>query len=93
MQARWGTHGDHPIITISPSSVQEAYNETIRAFNLSERLGVPVILLMDEIVGHMREGVDLQNADELVVLDRLTEDDPVQAGIPYDVAPGSLRRA
>ena len=90
MQARWGTHGDHPIITISPSSVQEAYNETIRAFNLSERLGVPVILLMDEIVGHMREGVDLQNADELVVLDRLTEDDPVQAGIPYDVAPGEF---
>jgi len=59
MQARWGTHGDHPIIAVSPSSVQEAYLETIRAFNLAERLRVPVILLMDEIVGHMREGIEL----------------------------------
>ena len=90
MQARWGTHGDHPIIAISPSSVQEAYHATIRAFNLSERLRVPVILLMDEIVGHMREGVELLNADEVTVLDRLTEDDPAQAGIPYDVAPGEF---
>ena len=90
MQARWGTHGDHPIIAISPSSVQEAYHETIRAFNLSEQLRVPVILLMDEIVGHMREGVELLNADEVTVLDRLTEDDPAQAGIPYDVVSGEF---
>ena len=47
MQARWGTHGDHPIIVICPSSVQECYEETIRAFNLSERYRVPVILLSD----------------------------------------------
>ena len=90
MQARWGTHGDHPIIAISPFSVQEAYHETIRAFNLSERLRVPVILLMDEIVGHMREGVELLNADEVTVLDRLTEDEPALAGTPYDVAPGEF---
>ena len=88
MQARWGTHGDHPVIVLSPSSVQEAYHETIRAFNLSERLRVPVILLMDEIVGHMREGVELLNADEVAVPDRLTGSDPMQAGFPYDVAPG-----
>ncbi len=59
MQARWGTHGDHPAVAISPWSVQEAYLETIRCFNLSEKYRVPVILLMDEIVGHMREGIEL----------------------------------
>ena len=59
MQARWGTHGDHPVIVLSPSSVQEAYTETIRAFNLAECLRMPVILLMDEMVGHMREGIEL----------------------------------
>ena len=56
MQAQWGTHGDHGIIALSPSSVQECYDLTIRAFNLSERYRTPVILLTDEIVGHMREG-------------------------------------
>lgn len=85
MQARWGTHGDHPVIVISPSSVQEAYLETIRAFNLSERLRVPVILLMEETVGHLREGVELLDAGEVEVLDRLTEDDLEQSGRPYDV--------
>ncbi len=88
MQARWGTHGDHPVIAISPSSVQEAYLETIRAFNLSERLRVPVILLMDEIVGHMREGIELLNEGEVEVLDRLVKDDPAQASMPYDIVPG-----
>ena len=56
MQARWGTHGDHGIIALSPSSVQECYDLTIRAFNLAEHYRTPVILLADEIVGHMREG-------------------------------------
>ena len=88
MQARWGTHGDHPIIAISPSSVQEAYSETIRAFNLSERLRVPVILLMDEAVGHLREGIELLNADEVEVFDRLIKNDPEQAEMPYAILPG-----
>lgn len=56
MQARWGTHGDHAIIALSPSSVQECYDFTILAFNLAEKYRTPVILLADEIVGHMREG-------------------------------------
>jgi len=56
MQAQWGTHGDHGIIALSPSSVQECYDLTIRAFNLAERYRTPVILLTDEIIGHMREG-------------------------------------
>ena len=90
MQARWGTHGDHPVIVISPSSVQEAYIETIRSFNLSEQLRVPVILLMDEIIGHLYEGIELPDADEVEILDRLTKDDPRQAELPYDIVPGEL---
>lgn len=57
MQARWGAHGDYEIIVISPWSVQEAYDETIRAFNLAERFRAPVVLLMDEGVGHLRENM------------------------------------
>ncbi len=59
MQARWGTHGDHPIIALSPASVRETFDLTVTAFNFSERYRTPVILLMDEVVGHMREGVEL----------------------------------
>ncbi|MFV0513710.1 MAG: 2-oxoacid:acceptor oxidoreductase subunit alpha [Jhaorihella sp.] len=59
MQTRWGTHGDHPIIVLAPASVAEAYSETIRAVNLSETLRVPVVVLLDEVVGHLVETVDL----------------------------------
>jgi len=59
MQARWGAHGDYELIVISPWSVQETYDETIRAFNLAQRFRVPVILLMDEGVGHLRENMEV----------------------------------
>jgi 2-oxoglutarate ferredoxin oxidoreductase subunit alpha len=59
MQARWGTHGDHPIIALSPSSVREAFDLTVQAFNFAERYRSPVILLMDELIGHMRERIEL----------------------------------
>ena len=72
MQAKWGTHGDHPVIAICPSSVQDTYNQTVRAFNLSERFRTPVILLMDEIVGHMREGCELIPTEELEIHNRNT---------------------
>lgn len=55
MQARWGTHGDHGIIAISPSSVQDCYDLTIAAFNLAERFRTPVVMLADESIGHLRE--------------------------------------
>ena len=67
MQARWGTHGDHPMIALSPSSVLETYTLIIRAFNLAEKYRTPVIFLMDEIVGHMREGVELPNPNDLII--------------------------
>ena len=59
MQARWGTHGDHPMIALSPSSVPECFWLTIKAYELSEKYRTPVIFLMDEIVGHMRERIEL----------------------------------
>ncbi|MBN1659384.1 MAG: 2-oxoacid:acceptor oxidoreductase subunit alpha [Anaerolineae bacterium] len=59
MQARWGTHGDHPIIALAPASVRESFDLTVTAFNFAEKFRTPVILLMDEVVGHMREAVDL----------------------------------
>lgn len=57
MQARWGSHGDYEIIALSPSSVQECFDFMIKAFNFSEKYRVPVIILSDEIIGHMREKV------------------------------------
>lgn len=59
MQARFGTHGDHPIVALCPWSVRECFDLTVEAVNISERLRIPVIVLMDEIVGHMREVVEL----------------------------------
>lgn len=59
MQARWGTHGDHPAIALTASTVQGAYEATLRAVALSERFRIPVILLLDEIVAHLREAVEL----------------------------------
>ena len=59
MQARWGTHGDHPIIALAPASVREAFELTVDAFNFAEKYRTPVIVLMDEVVGHMRERVEL----------------------------------
>lgn len=70
MQTRWGTHGDHPIIVLTPSSVRETFDLTIRAFNLSEKYRVPVILLMDEIIGHMREKVELPDVSEIEIINR-----------------------
>ena len=59
MQARWGTHGDHPIIALAPWSVRETYDVTVMAVDYAERFRTPVILLMDEVVGHLREKVVL----------------------------------
>ncbi len=65
MQARHGTHGDHPVVALCPWSVRECFDLTVEAVNISERLRIPVIVLMDEIVGHMRERVELPAAVKL----------------------------
>lgn len=80
MQSRWGTHGDHGIIVLSPTSVQECYDLTIRAFNLAEKYRTPVYLLADEVVGHMREQYVLHEAE---VWNRKQPGDETPAG-PYN---------
>lgn len=83
MQARWGTHGDHPVIALCPASVQESYTLTVEAFNFSEKYRVPVILLTDEIVGHMRERVILPKEDELKVINRKKPQAGLEKYYPY----------
>jgi 2-oxoglutarate ferredoxin oxidoreductase subunit alpha len=65
MQARWGTHGDHSMIALTPLYPREVYVETVRAFHLSEKFRTPVILLIDEIIGHTTESFELPQDREL----------------------------
>lgn len=66
MQAKWGCHGDHSIIVLSPSCVQDCYSMAAKAFNYAEKYRVPVILLMDEMVGHLREDVETNLDFEII---------------------------
>jgi len=70
MQAKWGTHGDHPVIALSPTSVAETFELTVKAFNFSEKYRMPVILLMDELIGHLREKIEIPEPGELEVIPR-----------------------
>jgi len=89
MQARWGTHGDHPIIALAPATLTETYWETIRAFNLSEQYRTPVILLIDEILGHMSERVELPDSSELEIVNRVKPEASPDEYLPYATANGS----
>ena len=84
MQARWGTHGDHPIIVLSASSVLECFTMTVKAFNFAERYRTPVILLLDEVVAHMREKVVLPSPREVEVIDRVKPSVPPEWYLPYE---------
>jgi 2-oxoglutarate ferredoxin oxidoreductase subunit alpha len=70
MQARWGSHGDYEIIALCPNSPQECYDLTIRAFNLSEEYRVPVMMMLDECVGHMTEKVVIPDSDDIELTER-----------------------
>ncbi|MBN1541307.1 2-oxoacid:acceptor oxidoreductase subunit alpha [candidate division KSB1 bacterium] len=83
MQARWGTHGDHPVIALAPYSVREAFTLTVRAFNLAESFRTPVVLLMDEILGHVNEKVVLPLPQELEIVDRVRPQVSPQDYLPY----------
>jgi len=80
-QARWGTHGDHAIIALTASNHQDVFAMTVEAFNLAETYRTPVVLLFDEVVGHMREGVVLPAKDEIPLVDRLRTS--VKKGVDY----------
>jgi 2-oxoglutarate ferredoxin oxidoreductase subunit alpha len=70
MQARWGSHGDYEIIALSPTSPQELFDLTIRAFNLSEKYRTPVLVMTDAEVGHMTEKVVIPPVEEIEIIDR-----------------------
>jgi 2-oxoglutarate/2-oxoacid ferredoxin oxidoreductase subunit alpha len=81
--ARWGTHGDHPIIVLAVSSVADCFSITVKAFNLSEKYRTPVIILSDEVVAHTRESVVLPPDDSIRVIDRVKPDVPPEWYKPY----------
>jgi 2-oxoglutarate/2-oxoacid ferredoxin oxidoreductase subunit alpha len=83
MQAKWGTHGDHPVIALCPSSVKETYELTIKAFNLAEKYRMPVLLMMDEVIGHMREKIEIPEASEIEVIDRKRPTCSREEYLPY----------
>jgi 2-oxoglutarate ferredoxin oxidoreductase subunit alpha len=81
MQARWGTHGDHAIITMTASGHQDLFSVTVDAFNYAEVYRTPVIILMDEVTGHMREKLSVPQPGEIELTERLTTSVP--QGIDY----------
>ena len=83
MQARWGSHGDYSIIALCPNSPQECFDLTIKAFNLSEEFRVPVMFMMDEVVGHMTEKVVIPPSDQIEVVPRKHTNKPAAEYKPY----------
>ncbi|MFA5514830.1 MAG: 2-oxoacid:acceptor oxidoreductase subunit alpha [Desulfuromonadales bacterium] len=89
-QAKWGTHGDHATIALVPASCQEIFSETVRAFNLAEKYRMPVQVLYDEIVGHMRERIEFPEPGEVEVIDRAKPSVPPEQYKPYDTSFGDV---
>jgi 2-oxoglutarate/2-oxoacid ferredoxin oxidoreductase subunit alpha len=87
MQARWGTHGDYTAIAVAPSSVADTFSETIRAFNLAERFRTPVTILLDEVIGHMREIIDIPEPGEYPIFNRVKPTVPPDKYIPFEMTP------
>ena len=84
MQARWGTHGDHPVIVLAVSTTQDCFSVTVKAFNLSEKFRTPVIILADEVVAHTREKISLPHPEELEIVDRIRPNMPPEWYVPYE---------
>ncbi len=80
-QARWGTHGDHEIIALTASNHQDVFEMTVHGFNLAESYRTPVILLFDEVIGHMREKLEIPAPGKYPVVERLRTS--VKAGVDY----------
>jgi len=83
MQARWGSHGDYEIIALCPNSPQECFDLTVKAFNFAEEFRIPVMFMMDEVVGHMTEKVVIPPADEIEVVPRKHTRKSVEDYLPY----------
>jgi 2-oxoglutarate ferredoxin oxidoreductase subunit alpha len=83
MQARWGSHGHYEIIAISPSSPQEIFDFTIKAFDLAETFRIPVLVMADEVVGHMVERVTIPRPENIRVAQRVKPTEPPETYLPY----------
>ncbi|TKJ34019.1 2-oxoglutarate synthase subunit alpha, partial [bacterium (candidate division B38) B3_B38] len=83
MQARWGSHGDYEIIALCPSSPQELFDYTIKAFNLSEKYRVPVLVMGDEVVGHMSERVVIPSKEKIELFSRRKYTGPPEEYLPF----------
>lgn len=88
MQARWGTHGDHPIIVLVPAFHHEIYTETVRAFNLAEKYRQPVVLMTDEILAQMSSRIEIPDRSEVEVVDRAKPTVDKKDYKPYDSTQG-----
>ena len=88
MQCKWGMHGDAEIIALAPSSVQECYDLTVEAFNLSEMFRVPVFVLSDANIGHMYEKLVIPEENNLVIIDRKKPEVEPEFYEPYKVGKG-----
>ncbi len=90
MQARYGTHGPHAIIALSPSTVKECFDVTVKAFNLSEKYRTPVVILADAVVGHLREVVSLPSPEEIQVVSRAKPLGPPGTVKPFEAGPSGV---
>ncbi|NQU06317.1 MAG: 2-oxoacid:acceptor oxidoreductase subunit alpha, partial [Calditrichaeota bacterium] len=90
MQARWGTHGDRPVIALTPAYSDEVYTETIRAFNLAEKFRTPVFLLIDEVLGHLSERLEIPDPSEYELIDRPRPTVKPEDYNPYDPSFGDV---
>jgi len=88
MQARWGSHGDYEIVALAPASVQECFDFTVEAFNLAEKYRVPVIVLSEEITGHMREKIAIP--DKVDVRARKMPEEGPETFLPYKAEPDGV---
>jgi 2-oxoglutarate ferredoxin oxidoreductase subunit alpha len=86
MQARWGSHGPYEVIALCPSSPQELFDLTVRAFNLSERFRMPVLVMTDEVVGHMSEKVVIPKVETLAITPRRAPTKPPGEFLLYEPA-------
>jgi 2-oxoglutarate ferredoxin oxidoreductase subunit alpha len=83
MQARWGSHGDYEVIALAPESPQECFDLAIKAFNYSEQYRLPVLMMMDEVVGHMTEKVEIPPHEKVELYPRRLSKVAPQEYIPY----------
>jgi len=83
MQCRWGSHGDYEIIALVPASVQEMFDLTIEAFNLSEQYRVPTMVMADEVIGHVRERLVIPDPNNITIMNRKKPDRPPGEYLPF----------